>query len=161
MVWTQRLGGNFSSSPVYANGLLYIGNEEGKFFVYEAAREFNLVAEHEFKDGFLASPRRLRQFDLYPIDFPTLPTWKVILYAVPNLILFFLLVGVGYARTVSAARPNILFIYADDQSYKTLSCYDGAPDWVKTPNIDRLASKGCDSNELTWALGACLPAHRS
>ena len=39
-------------------------------------------------------------------------------------------------------RPNILFIYADDQSYKTLSCYEGAPDWVHTPNIDRLAQSG-------------------
>ncbi|MBE7540350.1 MAG: sulfatase-like hydrolase/transferase [Opitutaceae bacterium] len=42
----------------------------------------------------------------------------------------------------SETRPNILFIYADDQSYKTVSCYDGAPSWVRTPNIDSLASRG-------------------
>jgi arylsulfatase A-like enzyme len=39
-------------------------------------------------------------------------------------------------------RPNILFIYTDDQSYKTLSCYPEAYPWVKTPNIDRLAKSG-------------------
>jgi arylsulfatase A-like enzyme len=39
-------------------------------------------------------------------------------------------------------RPNILFIYADDQSYKTLSCYPEAMPGVKTPNIDKLAATG-------------------
>jgi arylsulfatase A-like enzyme len=39
-------------------------------------------------------------------------------------------------------RRNILFIYTDDQSYRTVSCYPEAPSWVRTPNIDRLAKKG-------------------
>ena len=39
-------------------------------------------------------------------------------------------------------RPNILFIYTDDHSYRTLSCYKEAYPWVKTPNIDKLASQG-------------------
>jgi len=38
------------------------------------------------------------------------------------------------------AKPNIVFILADDMGYADLSCY-GAPD-VKTPNIDRLAAEG-------------------
>jgi arylsulfatase A-like enzyme len=38
------------------------------------------------------------------------------------------------------ARPNILFFFADDQRYDTLSCA-GHP-VVKTPTIDRLASEG-------------------
>lgn len=49
--------------------------------------------------------------------------------------------GSGSIRAL-ADRPNILFIYTDDQSYRTVSCYDGAYDWVRTPNIDRLASQG-------------------
>jgi len=48
----------------------------------------------------------------------------------------------AFAAGSAARRPNILFIYADDQSYKTLSCSDGGPDWVRTPNIDRLAARG-------------------
>lgn len=38
------------------------------------------------------------------------------------------------------ARPNIVFILADDLGYADLSCY-GRPDYV-TPNIDRLAAEG-------------------
>ena len=41
-----------------------------------------------------------------------------------------------------AKRPNILFIYADDQSTKTVGCYPGSWPWVKTPNIDALAQNG-------------------
>ncbi len=39
-------------------------------------------------------------------------------------------------------RPNVLLIYADDQSYKTVGCYPGSFPWVKTPHIDRLAATG-------------------
>lgn len=53
--------------------------------------------------------------------------------------------------------PNILFIYTDDQSYRTLASYDGAWPWVKTPNIDRLAREGM---RFTTAYGAawCSPS---
>jgi arylsulfatase A-like enzyme len=40
----------------------------------------------------------------------------------------------------AAAKPNILFILADDMGYADLSCY-GRPD-LSTPNIDRLAAEG-------------------
>lgn len=58
---------------------------------------------------------------------------------------------------VGDKRPNILFIYTDDQSYKTLGCYNGGYPWVKTPNIDRLASMGVRFN---FAYGAawCAPS---
>ena len=40
-------------------------------------------------------------------------------------------------------RPhNILYIFTDDQSYRSVSCYPGAHPWVNTPNIDRLADEG-------------------
>ena len=39
-------------------------------------------------------------------------------------------------------RPNILFIYTDDQSHRTVGCYPEAYDWVRTPNIDALAKQG-------------------
>ena len=37
-------------------------------------------------------------------------------------------------------RPNIIFLFADDQAYDTLGCY-GNPD-VKTPNMDRIGHSG-------------------
>ncbi|PHR97809.1 MAG: sulfatase [Blastopirellula sp.] len=46
------------------------------------------------------------------------------------------------AEKKKADRPNILFIYTDDQSHRTVSCYPEAFDWVKTPNIDSLAKQG-------------------
>ena len=75
----------------------------------------------------------------------------------------FSLVGLFIVTSADAAeakRPNILFIYADDQSYKTLSCYDGAPSFVKTPQIDRLASRGVRFERCY--LGAwCMPSRAS
>lgn len=38
--------------------------------------------------------------------------------------------------------PNILYIFTDDQSRRSVSCYPEAHDWVKTPNIDALAEQG-------------------
>ena len=73
-----------------------------------------------------------------------------------------LLVGASFAAAdeLKSKRPNILFIYADDQSYKTLSCYGGGPDWVKTPNIDRLAASGIRFER--GYLGAwCMPSRAS
>jgi arylsulfatase A-like enzyme len=64
---------------------------------------------------------------------------------------------IAAAEQANQKRPNILFIYADDQSYKTLSCYDGGPDWVKTPQIDRLADSGVRFERCY--LGAwCMPS---
>ncbi|MFP4249875.1 MAG: sulfatase-like hydrolase/transferase [Armatimonadota bacterium] len=49
-------------------------------------------------------------------------------------------------RAVSASRsvdrPNILLIYTDDQSHRTVSCYPRSLPWVHTPHIDSLAAGG-------------------
>lgn len=47
-----------------------------------------------------------------------------------------------FANSSSNERPNILYIFTDDQSIRTLGCYPGAQPWVSTPNIDKLAEKG-------------------
>ena len=70
-----------------------------------------------------------------------------------------LLAGPTAAVQAADKRPNILFIYTDDQSHRTVGCYQdqGAWPWVKTPNIDRLASEGV---RFTSAYGAawCTPS---
>jgi arylsulfatase A-like enzyme len=49
----------------------------------------------------------------------------------------------GPARAQDKARkPNILFIFTDDQSYRTVSCYPRAYPFARTPNIDKLARMG-------------------
>jgi outer membrane protein assembly factor BamB len=56
VIWTQRIGGNFSASPVYVDGRIYTFNEEGKVAVIAPEREFKLLGEGKFEDGFMASP---------------------------------------------------------------------------------------------------------
>ena len=72
----------------------------------------------------------------------------------PLFVLFCLLV---VSRTFADKRPNILLIYTDDHSYRTIGCYPQAYPWVKTPNIDALAEKGVRFEYAyigTW----CMPS---
>ncbi|MFN7683392.1 MAG: sulfatase-like hydrolase/transferase [Planctomyces sp.] len=59
-----------------------------------------------------------------------------------------------------ARRPNILFIFADDQSWKTIGCYNSGPDWVRTPHIDALASAGVRF-ERSYLGAWCMPSRAS
>jgi outer membrane protein assembly factor BamB len=56
IVWNERLGGNYSASPIAADGRLYFCNEEGKTVVVPADGKFEKLAENELPDGFMASP---------------------------------------------------------------------------------------------------------
>jgi arylsulfatase A-like enzyme len=53
------------------------------------------------------------------------------------------------------AKPNILFILADDMGWGDLSCY-GRPDY-KTPNLDRLAAEGIRFTNAYSAAPVCTP----
>ena len=55
-VWTKRTEGEYWSSPLYADGLIYCFSQKGQIPVFKASREFELVAENQLSDGFLASP---------------------------------------------------------------------------------------------------------
>jgi arylsulfatase A-like enzyme len=57
----------------------------------------------------------------------------------------------------SAPRPNVLFIYADDQSVKTVGCYPESWPWVRTPQIDALAEKGVRF-ERAYLGSWCMPS---
>ena len=50
--------------------------------------------------------------------------------------------GPGEGHQASSEQPNILFIFTDDQSHRTVSAYEDALSWAKTPHIDRLAKEG-------------------
>ena len=59
-LWYERLDGEFSASPVLANGKIYAPNQNGKTFVLAASRKFVLEAENRLGDGsspvIMASP---------------------------------------------------------------------------------------------------------
>ena len=56
-MWTQRLKGPVSVSPVLAGGNIYWGNEFGTIYVFKPNSErFELVAENQLENESFASP---------------------------------------------------------------------------------------------------------
>ena len=55
-VWKERLGGNYSTSPIYCGGKVYFLDQDGKATVIQAAREYKVLAVNRLDDGFMASP---------------------------------------------------------------------------------------------------------
>src|SRR5262249_96511 len=56
IIWSERVGGNFSASPLLAEGHIYFCKEEGKTTVIEAGRQYKVLAQNTLPDGFMASP---------------------------------------------------------------------------------------------------------
>ncbi len=56
LVWQYRHGGNFTASPIYADGKIYFFGEEGRAPVIEPGREYKLIAENKLEPGFMSSP---------------------------------------------------------------------------------------------------------
>lgn len=55
-VWQERIGGNYSASPLYANGRIYISNREGATTVFKAGREFDSESVNTLAGQLMASP---------------------------------------------------------------------------------------------------------
>jgi arylsulfatase A-like enzyme len=62
----------------------------------------------------------------------------------------------GQPPAAPAARPNILFILADDLGYGDLGCYGQAV--IRTPNIDRLATQGMRFTQFYAGAPVCAPS---
>lgn len=77
----------------------------------------------------------------------------------PGLTLLFALLLTPFAalHAADAARPNIVFIYADDLGWGDVSCH-GAEDWIRTPHIDRLAAEGGDFTQFNVLSPVCSPS---
>jgi outer membrane protein assembly factor BamB len=54
--WRERIGGNYSASPLWADGRVYVFSEEGKTTVLEAGSQFRILAENKLESGFMGSP---------------------------------------------------------------------------------------------------------
>ncbi len=55
-VWVERLGGNYTASPIYADGKMYFFSQEGVCPVLAPGREYKLLAKNQLDEGFMASP---------------------------------------------------------------------------------------------------------
>ena len=76
----------------------------------------------------------------------------------PAIALF--LTALTLVHGASAKQPNILFLFSDDQSYKTVSCYPEALPGVHTPHIDALAKSGIRFTHAYMA-SWCMPSRAS
>jgi outer membrane protein assembly factor BamB len=56
MVWTEKIGGKYAGSPVYADGRLYFFSQQGTTTVLKPGRTFEVLATSTLDDGFMASP---------------------------------------------------------------------------------------------------------
>ncbi|HEX6984117.1 MAG TPA: PQQ-binding-like beta-propeller repeat protein, partial [Planctomycetaceae bacterium] len=54
--WTERLGGDYWASPVSDGEKIFCFSKEGKVPVFAASKEFKLLAENQFDEGFHSTP---------------------------------------------------------------------------------------------------------
>lgn len=55
-LWSRRLSGEFSASPLHADGKVYFCGQDGYTTVVKASREYEELARNKLDDGFMASP---------------------------------------------------------------------------------------------------------
>jgi arylsulfatase A-like enzyme len=75
--------------------------------------------------------------------------------------LLLIVLALGFApldpgRAAEPTRPNIVFIFADDWGWGDLSCHGHA--FLKTPNLDRLATEGTDFHQFHVLSPFCSPS---
>ena len=56
VVWTERIGGKYAASPIYADGRLYFFDQQGTTTVLKPGRTFEVLARNTLANGFMASP---------------------------------------------------------------------------------------------------------
>lgn len=55
LIWKERVGGNFSASPLYANGKIYFQNEGGETTIIAAGKTYQEIGRNDLKEPTLAS----------------------------------------------------------------------------------------------------------
>ena len=56
VVWTERIGGKYAASPIYADGRLYFSDQQGATIVLKPGRTLEVLANNTLPGGFMASP---------------------------------------------------------------------------------------------------------
>jgi outer membrane protein assembly factor BamB len=55
-VWTERVGGKYAASPIYADGRIYLFDQDGGTTVIKPGRALEVLATNKLDKGFMASP---------------------------------------------------------------------------------------------------------
>src|SRR6185436_18030208 len=64
--------------------------------------------------------------------------------------------GVAAVPGPGAAKPNVIFILADDLGYGDLGCFGQTK--IKTPNLDRMAAEGMRFTQAYAGTTVCAPS---
>ena len=65
------------------------------------------------------------------------------------------------ARDIAPARRNIVFILSDDHRYDFMGFHPGAPGWLETPAMDRMAREGAWVRNAFVSTALCSPSRAS
>jgi arylsulfatase A-like enzyme len=71
----------------------------------------------------------------------------------------FLALSCGHIHAVERARPNVVFILADDLGWRDIGCFGST--FHRTPNLDRLAARGVKFTQAYAANPLCSPTRAS
>jgi outer membrane protein assembly factor BamB len=55
-IWTHRLGGDFSSSPVLVEDVIFVASEAGVVHVFKASDRYEEIARHDLGEPIFATP---------------------------------------------------------------------------------------------------------
>jgi N-acetylglucosamine-6-sulfatase len=67
----------------------------------------------------------------------------------------------GARSLIAAETPNVIFILSDDHRYDFMSCVEGCPSFLKTPNLDLIASEGALFQNAFVSTSLCSPSRAS
>jgi len=56
LIWQHRLGGNYSASPIFADGRVYACSEAGRTTVFSPGSKYRQLADNVLPAGIFASP---------------------------------------------------------------------------------------------------------
>lgn len=55
-IYAEHIGGNYVTSPIFADGKLYFSSVQGKTTVVQTGKEFKVLSVNALEGGFMASP---------------------------------------------------------------------------------------------------------
>lgn len=66
-----------------------------------------------------------------------------------------------FPHPADAKSPNVIFILSDDHRYDFMSFMEQAPDFLETPNLDRIARRGTHLRNAFVTTSLCSPSRAS
>lgn len=54
--WNARIDGNYSASPLFADGKIFVGNQEGTLTVFAPGKTYRELAKNQIEGSIMASP---------------------------------------------------------------------------------------------------------